>query len=107
MDLYNRFHRNSEILNLRYQLLFWLAGTLEEAKKKKISTVFLIVQEFCSDETDRRKLTTNEVDLNNMLRFISENKVEKIDKNEIAGPFNNKYTAGINIYIGKYTVNLN
>ena len=37
-----------------------------------------------------------------MIEQMTENEIREIGENEIIGPFKNKYSDGINLYIGKY-----
>lgn len=106
IELYNRFDNKAEFLELRYQLTYWLSGAIEEAKRNKIDSVFLIVQEFHSDKTKDQKITHNANDFDFFVRFISKDHYEKVRKNEILGPIKNEYTKEIDLYIGKYTIDL-
>jgi hypothetical protein len=84
-------------------LLFWIAGTIEEAKRLKSDTAYLIVQEFVSDKTDENKLLRNKLDMNKLIKFLSLNQYSEVTDGEIVGPFENKFTDGIKLYIGKYS----
>ena len=106
INLYFRFLKNSGFLSLRYQLVYWIAGVVDEAKRMDIDTIFLIVQEFHSDLTKKEKIIINKNDLNLLIELISDNKFRQVRTNEIIGPIDNKYTDGIKLYIGNYIVNL-
>jgi hypothetical protein len=106
IGLYNRFDNKAEFLELRYQLTYWLAGAIEEAIRNKIVSVFLIVQEFHSDITKNQKITLNASDFDYFFRFISNDRYQEVSKNEIRGPIRNKYTKEIDLYVGKYTIDL-
>jgi hypothetical protein len=102
IGLYKRFDNNALFLKLRYQLTYWLAGAIDEGKRNKMDTVFLIVQEFHSNKTEEKKIMDNKRDLDFFVKFISNSGYEKVNQNEIIGPIKNQYTNEINLYIGKY-----
>lgn len=106
IELYNRFDNKAEFLELRYQLTYWLAGTIEEAIRSHIKSVFLIVQEFHSDITKNQEIIRNASDFDFFVRFISNDRSANVSKNKILGPINNQYTKGIDLYVGKYTIDL-
>lgn len=106
IGLYQRFNCNADFLKIRYQLTYWLAGAIDEAKRNKINTVFLIVQEFHSDITNDEKIAVNKQDLDFFVNFISDSEYRSVNKNQIIGPINNQFTKQINLYIGKYQKNL-
>lgn len=102
IELYERFGKDSNFIKLRYQLVCWLAGSIDEAVRNEIDTVFLIVQEFHSDRTSAKKIEVNKVDFNNFVDFITNSSHKEIKNNELIGPINNGFTEKINLYIGKY-----
>ncbi|MBC8756574.1 hypothetical protein H2O64_18020 [Kordia sp. YSTF-M3] len=102
IELYKRFNSDSEFINLRYQLTYWLAGSIDEAIRNEIDTVFLIVQEFHSDITSKKKIDANKEDLDYFINFITNSSHKRINKNELIGPIKNLFTKQINLYIGKF-----
>lgn len=102
IGLYQRFDNNALFLKLRYQLTYWIAGAIDEAKRNEMDTVFLIVQEFHSNKTEAKKIMVNKGDLDFFVNFISNSDFEKVNENEIIGPIKNQFTKQINLYIGKY-----
>lgn len=100
--MYKRFDSNPGFIKLRYQLAYWLAGSIDEAIRNDIDTVFLIVQNFHSDITNKKKVKVNKDDLDNFVNFITNSSYKEIEKNEIIGPIKNHYTKKINLYIGIY-----
>jgi len=106
IELYQRFNQDSNVLSLRYQLTYWLAGTIDEAVRSKIDTVFLIVQEFHSEKTKEKKIAKNQSDLNYFVNFISKSAYKNVGRNEIIGPIKNQFTKQIDLYIGKFQKDL-
>ncbi len=101
--LIKRFKHLPELLECRYQLLTWLAGTIEEAKREKADTVILISQEFHSDETTKANIERNANDLNYFVKLISNGKIHEVKKNEICSPI---MIDGICCYFGKHVTKL-
>jgi hypothetical protein len=104
--LCKRFGSDANFFNLRYQLTYWLAGSIEEAIRNDMKTVYLIVQTFESDATNETKIKKNEKDLNDFINFISKSNFDKVERNEIIGPINNDFTKNIDLYFGKYHIKL-
>ena len=102
VGLYQRFDQQNDILKLRYQLTYWLAGSIDEAIRNNIDTVYLIVQEFHSDQTTNKKVTTNKNDLDNFIEFISKSRYKTVEPNKVIGPVSNEFTKNINLFIGKF-----
>lgn len=102
IGLYQRYNSNADFLKLRYQLSYWLAGTIDEAVRNKTNDVFLIVQEFHSDVTNREKIELNKCDLDFFINFISKSTFNCLDNNDIKGSIKNEFTKNKNLYIGKY-----
>jgi len=102
IELYRRFNSDSDFIKLRYQLTYWLAGSIDEAIRTEIDTVFLIVQEFHSEITTKEKIEVNKEDLDSFVNFITNSSYKGINKNEIIGPIKNQFTKQINLYIGKF-----
>lgn len=102
---------NDNQLDLRYQLLTALAGTIAEAKIKSANTAFFLVQTFVSDEINIEKHNQNQSDLNNFLNVFIKDKHSKIENNEVLGPFkigtNNEFLSSeIDLWIGKYEIGI-
>ena len=106
VELYKRYSANSDILKLRYQLVYWLAGTIEEAKRNKTDSLILISQEFHSDITIQKDILLNQSDFNEFIRFISEGEYNQINTHELIGPIENKLTDGMKVYYGRFIVDL-
>jgi hypothetical protein len=104
IELFNRLGNNDMLFTVRYQLLYWLAGSIDEAKRKNISDVVLISQEFHSDKTTEEKCTLNARDLNNFVSFVSESEITEINHGDLSNAINNHFTKGINLYFGKYII---
>jgi len=106
IGLYERYNCDSKVLKLRYQLVYWLAGAIDEAIRNKIHTVFLIVQEFHSDRTNEKKILKNQNDLDSLISFLSNSVISHVNKNDIVGPIKNHYTKQIDLYIGKFCTSI-
>jgi len=102
INLYHRCNGEAQILDIRYQLIFWLAGAIEEAKRRGVADIILISQEFHSDKTKVNNIQRNTSDLNTFVSFLSKNTIKDIKDNRIEGPINNDLTDNKNVYIGKY-----
>lgn len=102
IGLYQRFDNNANFLKLKYQLIYWLAGAIDEAERRQIETVFLIVQEFHSEKTEEKKINLNKSDLDLFVNIISNSVLKKVNKNEIVGPIKNQFTKQLNLYVGKH-----
>jgi hypothetical protein len=92
-----------ELLECRYQLLTWLIGSIEEAKREKTDTIFLISQEFHSEKTTPANIERNANDLNRFVNQISRGTIPEVNKNEISPPI---VIEGIHCYIGKHVTNI-
>lgn len=100
--LYSDYFRyNQTVLCLPYQLTYWFAGSIAEAKRRKINTVIMIVQEFRSKNLSIKKLELNKTHLNLFATIITNGNAIEIDENQIFGPIENEFTKGIKLYIGK------
>lgn len=106
IGLFQRFNCNADFLKVRYQLTYWLAGTIDEAIRNKINTVFMIVQEFHRDITNKKYIDDNKHDLDFFANFISNSVYKNLNNNQIIGPIKNQFTKQINLYIGKYQKDL-
>lgn len=102
IDLQKRFNDNKLFVKLRYQLVYWFAGAIEEAKRNNIDKIYLVVQEFHSKKTTNKKIETNKIDLNSFVEFISHSAFREVNEHEIVGPINNEFTKQIDLYIGKH-----
>jgi hypothetical protein len=107
IELYQRYNQKSNILQLRYQLTYWLAGSIDEAIRNKIDKVYLIVQEFQSDKTTEGKIAENQNDLHNFIDFVSKSAYRNVEPNKIIGPIRNEFTKDINLFIGKFLKDVN
>jgi len=76
--------------------------TINYPIRNEIDTVFLIVQEFHSDITSKKKIDVNKDDLDYFIKFITNSSHKRINKNELIGPIKNPFTKQINLYIGKF-----
>jgi hypothetical protein len=102
---------NDNQLELRYQLLTAVAGTIAEAKKQNAKKCFLLIQTFKSDEINVTKYNKNQEDLNKFIKKFSKEKYSKILDKELIGPFNiyedTKYLSkDIELWIGKYIIEI-
>lgn len=102
---------NENQLDLRYQLLTAVAGTIAEAKKHGATSAYFLVQTFVSDEINLKKHNDNQTDLNSFLGVFTKGTDVKIENNEVLGPFriiaNNKYLSSeIDLWIGKYEIQI-
>lgn len=102
-ELIERFGHLPKLMECRYQLLTWLAGSIEEAKRIKTDTIVLISQEFHSDKTTITNLERNANDLNRFVNLISSGKIPAVKKNSISSPI---VLGGIKCYFGKYVTDL-
>lgn len=100
----NYFCCNDDILFMMHQLIYWYAGTIAEAKRRKYSIVILLNQVFLYPELDEEKLNKNQNDFEYFVNVISNSKIKKISYNKVYGPINNEYTQGLDVYIMKQTV---
>lgn len=105
--LFCELHDNQ--LNLMYQLLTAVAGTIAEAKAQNATTAFFLVQTFV--EKENSKHITNKEALNNFLKVFIKQEDAKIENNEVIGPFritsNNEYLSdSIDLWIGKYEIKI-
>lgn len=98
-ELITRFKELPALLECRYQLLTWLVGAIEEAKREKADTLFLISQEFHSDKTSQANIERNTKDLNLFVNLISGGTIAEIKNKEVSPPI---VIEGIHCYIGKH-----
>ena len=105
-ELYQRYNQNTDFFKIRYQLSYWFAGTIDEAFRNNVNSVFLIVQEFHSFKTNQDKIKTNKDDFDFFVKFITNSEYKKINYKNIIGPINNEFTKNIDLYIGKYLIEL-
>jgi hypothetical protein len=119
IDLYDFFDRNEKLLTIQYQLLYWFFASVSSDKNfLNTKNVFMIFQDFFDDnisglyEYGRQKYDyklqkeLQFIEINEFIKFISENKTVDILKDKINGPINNKYTKGKYLYIYYMTVKL-
>jgi len=100
---------NDKQLDLRYQLLTAVAGTIAEAKQQKVTSAYFLVQTFI--EKENLNHVKNKEALNSFLRVFTKSEITKIENNEVLGPFrivtNNAYLSSeIDLWIGKYEINI-
>jgi hypothetical protein len=103
--------RNDNQLELRYQLLTAVAGTIAEAKKQGANSAYFLVQTFVSDEINDNKHKQNQKDLNDFLSVFTKENYSKIENKDLLGPFkietNNEYlSSDIDLWIGKYEIEI-
>lgn len=106
IELFQSYNCVAEFLNIRYQLLHWLAGSIKMAESKNIDTIFLISQEFHSHKTTELNINRNKNDFDFFISLISKETKKTSSDNFIVGPFNNEFTKGINVFFGKYVTKL-
>lgn len=102
---------NDNQLNLRYQLLTAVAGTIAEAKKQNSKSSFFLIQTFVSEEIDKKKHKQNQDDLDAFINIFSKGKITEILDNKLIGPLHldtkTKYLAkDIDLWIGKYNIEI-
>ena len=102
---------NENQLDLRYQLLTAVAGTIAEAKAQNAKSAYFLIQTFVSDELNVIKHNQNQADLNNFLSVFTKGKDATIENKEVLGPFrietNNEYLSNdIDLWIGKYEIEI-
>lgn len=98
-------------LDLRYQLLTAVAGTVSEAEYRKSKTAILLIQTFLSDEIDKKKHLQNQSDLDAFISLFSKSKYTKILDNQLIGPLRivsktNHLPDDIDLWIGKYSITI-
>lgn len=108
-DIFGELNDNQ--LDLRYQLLTAVAGTIAEATKQGAKSAYFLIQTFVSDEIDKNKHNQNKVDVDKFLSIFSKSKQSKIKNNEVLGPFkmakSNEYLSDtIDLCIGKYEIEI-
>ncbi|MFW5983365.1 MAG: DUF6946 family protein [bacterium] len=108
VKLYTRFGMKKSLLKMRYQLLHWLAGTIEEAKRQEIANVILISQEFHSSITKDKKIQQNFSDFNSFIFAISDGQLMlENQKKELIGEISSPdYFRDGRIWLGRYVVDL-
>ncbi len=102
---------NNNQLDLMYQLLTAIAGTIAEAIKNGANTAFFLVQTFVSDEINKEKHKQNQNDLEDFLKAFTKVEDTKLENNKVIGPYriatNNAYLSKhIDLWIGKYEINI-
>lgn len=97
-----------DIVDLRYQLLHGIAGTVAEAKNRGIKRAIFVVSTYKSNDPklfNPVKHAENSKDLDEFVKYLSENKINKIVENKIEGPFKfkaSKYlSSDLELYILK------
>lgn len=102
---------NDDQLDLRYQLLTAVAGTISEAKLQNSETAYFLIQTFVSDELNFQKHSKNQNDLNKFLNVFTKSEIEQIENNALIGPFSIKKGTSFllensNLFIGKYEISI-
>lgn len=98
-ELIKRFKHLPELLECRYQLLTWLVGSIEEAKRSEVDTIVLISQEFHSHKTTDVNIERNTKDLNRFVNLVSDGNISEVRENKICAPITLDV---INCYFGKH-----
>lgn len=97
-----------EIMELQYQLVHAIAGTLAEAGKQGIKKAAFIVETFETDKFDIYKYKDNQIKLDMLIEILSDGKVTAMKEQEIYGPYvfaGNEYIpSDVELYVGKLMV---
>ncbi len=97
-------------LNLKYQLLTSVAGTIAEAKNRDCKKAVFLVQTFLSQEMDSKKHRQNQRDLDYFVEIISKGKYKIIHDGDLLHigtlPVNSFIPDDVELYIGKYSIKL-
>jgi hypothetical protein len=98
-------------LELKYQLLTAVAGTIAEAKKHKAKSAIFLVQTFISDEILKKKHLQNQNDLDSFITLFSNSKYTEIPSDQLIGPFRitsktKHLPDDIDLWIGKFDVEI-
>lgn len=106
--LFNNY--TGKILDLRYQLLYSIAGLLSYAREKNVSKVIFIVHTFKSSSINENKYKQNSNDLNAFIKLLGNSNFTEVNSHQIIGPIrvvgNEKISPDIDLYIGKIETNL-
>lgn len=102
---------NDDQLNIRYQLLAAIAGTIAEAKKQNAKKAIFLVQTFISDAIDKKKHMQNQKDLNDFVDLISKSKYKEIKDGELLEKIsiignNALIPCNFDLWIGKYSIEI-
>lgn len=100
---------NDNQLELRYQLLTAVAGTIAESKAQNSKTAYFVIQTFISDDIDPIKNSQNQKDINDFLNVLSKSSFDKMDNNTLLGPFRIQKSTeflpnDIDLFLGKYEI---
>ncbi len=108
MALFGKIEDNQ--LQLRYQLMTAIAGTLAEAKAQNAKTAILLFQTFISSEINVEKKKINDDDIDSFIELFSTGKFKTIPNNSVIGAFkvtgNNFIPNDVDLWIGKYEINI-
>lgn len=96
-------------LELRYQLLTAVAGTIAEAKNRDAKTAYFLVQAFV--EKENHKHQQNKKDLDHFINKLSKGVYSNLENNQLLGPFKvakatEKLPDDIELYIGKFEIQI-
>lgn len=94
------------IASLRYQLLYWIAGSLWEGKRRQCGNILCLAQEFISDATRLEKIQLNQSDLDHFARIISNGDIQSMNKDTIYGPVFNTSFRDLSLFLMKYSLSL-
>jgi hypothetical protein len=95
------------ILELQYQLLHAIAGTLAEAKIRKINKAIFLVHTFRTTDINDKKYEVNQIELDKLIYLLSDKKCKQINNGVIYGPYhvngNQFIPDDVELFIGKVT----
>ncbi len=98
-------------LNLRYQLLFGIAGSISEAAKQNCTRAVFLVQVLKTKLIDKEKNRVNKNDLDNFIKYLTNNTLNTIENGELIQignlPGNVFIPNIINLYIAKIEIEVN
>jgi hypothetical protein len=107
INLYqNYFHHNGEVLDIRYQLAYWFAGSVVDAIKYDTQNFVMVLQEFKTGSAKEENLVKNHHEFEKFIDFISRGEYKTIGNKQMLGPVENEYTNGKSLYIGYYSTDL-
>jgi hypothetical protein len=97
----------ASVVDLRYQLLTGIAGTLALAAKHRADRAIYIVHVFETDKTSSRDLAANAEDLSQFVRRLSSGSVASLEEGVLHGPIQVRGEAlaarPAALYVGKVT----
>ena len=97
-------------LDLRYQLLTAVAGSIAEANKQGVRKVYFVIQTFITPGINAAKYKRNQQDLDDFINQLSKGKYKNIHTGDVLGPVKVPGTKNISnkieLYIGKIEINI-